>query len=362
MIAKWSEEKQKELVSLFDTAFWVVKEGFWVVKEWFWVVKEGFWVVKEGFWVVKEVFWVVKEGFWVVKEGFWVVKEGFWVVKEWFWVVKEGFWVVKEGFWVVKEVFWVVKEGFWVVKEGFWVVKEWFWVVKEGFWVVKEGFWVVKEGFWVVKEGLAFSKFQPLIELQEKNSLSLGKNYHNIMCCKMFVRSIAGSISHSLDNDLESARFVSYLSDGSTDSGIIEQEIIYTRYVKNGEVCTRFAGIAETKTVDSPGLLETIETVLGEHISEDKVYSKVVNGASVMSGDISGVRTLMKGKQPGLANTHCVAHKLELCVTDSNKSDDVFKKMQETTGDIFIVYYKSPKKRREIKDLCWTKLSNSLEV
>ena len=30
--------------------------------------------------------------------------------------------------------------------------------------------------FWVVKEGLAFSKFQPLIELQEKNSFSLGKN------------------------------------------------------------------------------------------------------------------------------------------------------------------------------------------
>ena len=127
--------------------------------------------------------------------------------------------------------------------------------------------------FWVIKGGIAFSKFQPLIELQEKNSLSLGKNYHNIMGCKMFVRSIAGSISDSLDNDLESAGFVSYLSDGSTDSGIIEQEIIYIRYVKHGEVCTRFAGIAEPKTVDSPGLLETIETVLGEHISEDKVYS-----------------------------------------------------------------------------------------
>ena len=70
-----------------------------------------------------------------------------------------------------------------------------------------------------------------------------------------------------------------------------------------------------------------------------------------MSGDIRGVRTLMKGKQPGLANIHCVAHKLELCVTDSIKSGDVFKKMQETIGDIFIVYYKSPKKRREIKDL-----------
>ena len=66
----------------------------------------------------------------------------------------------------------------------------------------------------------------------------------------MFVRSIAGSISDSLDNDLESAQFVSYLSDGSTDSGIIEQEIIYIRYVKNGEVCTGFAGIAEPKTVD----------------------------------------------------------------------------------------------------------------
>ena len=36
---------------------------------------------------------------------------------------------------------------------------------------------------------------------------------------------------------------VSMLSHGSTDSGVIEQEIVYVRYLKDGLPKTEFAGI-----------------------------------------------------------------------------------------------------------------------
>ena len=50
----------------------------------------------------------------------------------------------------------------------------------------------------------------------------------------MFVHWIAEQLKLKLQKDINNSRFLCVLSDGSTDAGNIENEIIYLRYIKEG--------------------------------------------------------------------------------------------------------------------------------
>lgn len=210
--------------------------------------------------------------------------------------------------------------------------------------------------YWIAQEGIAFNKFASLCKLQAKNKLSVGVNYTNIMGCRMFIKAISETMSQSVEQDMKNARFLSYLSDGSTDAGIREQEIVYSRYVKDGVPVTKYLGIKQLEHAHAGGTLAAIEAVLCEYLETTEViYGKGVNcnfdGAAVMSGRLSGVRTKMQEKQPGMVFTHCIAHNLELAVLDSIKSDTNLERLQATISAMFLCYYHSPKKRREIKSI-----------
>ena len=62
----------------------------------------------------------------------------------------------------------------------------------------------------------------------------------------MFIKAISETLQESIyfsRHEKLYLVFVAYLSDGSTDAGIREQEIVYWRYVKEGNPVTKFLGI-----------------------------------------------------------------------------------------------------------------------
>ena len=81
--------------------------------------------------------------------------------------------------------------------------------------------------YWVTEVGLACAKFASLSKLQAKNGLSTGGNYINIMGCRMFIKAISETLQESTSVYMKNCRFLAYLSDGSTNAGIREQEIVY---------------------------------------------------------------------------------------------------------------------------------------
>ena len=144
----------------------------------------------------------------------------------------------------------------------------------------------------------------------------------------------------SVAKDMKNARFLSYLSDGWTDTGIREQEIVYSRYVKDGVPVTKYLGIKQLAHYQANGTLSVIGAPLYDHLKTTKVvYEKGVNcnfdGASVMSGRLSGVWTKMQQKQPGMVFTNCIGHNLELAILDSIKSDTSLKGLQATLSAMF---------------------------
>lgn len=74
------------------------------------------------------------------------------------------------------------------------------------------------------------------------------------------------------------------------------------------------------------------------------------DGASVMMGEINGVACRLKRRVPHIVILHCVAHKLELAVLDAVKVP-YLQKFDDTIKAIFKMYYRSPKKRRELKEI-----------
>ena len=75
-----------------------------------------------------------------------------------------------------------------------------------------------RTAYFTAKETLSFLKFEKLCELQQLNGIPLyGENYKSNNACKRFISSIASDIKEDLRDDFNNARFVSIMSDGSTD-------------------------------------------------------------------------------------------------------------------------------------------------
>ena len=107
---------------------------------------------------------------------------------------------------------------------------------------------------YIAKENLAFQKYASLCDLQAKNQVDLGPNYRNPKACKTFVSAIADTEWNEIRNELQGARFFSVLADGSTDSGIIEQESVFVRYIgPGGAPKTQFADLVDATSGDAKG-------------------------------------------------------------------------------------------------------------
>ena len=97
--------------------------------------------------------------------------------------------------------------------------------------------------YWIAKVGLAFAKFASLCKLQAKNGLSTGESYIDIMGCRMFIKAISKKLQEFTSVDMKNCGFMLYLSDGSSDAGLREEDIVYCHYVKVGNPVTKFLSI-----------------------------------------------------------------------------------------------------------------------
>ena len=89
---------------------------------------------------------------------------------------------------------------------------------------------------------------------------------------------------------MENARFLSLISDGTTDSSISEAEIVFVWYSIDGVVATSFVGVENVTKADAPSIKCAIDGVVEKHLQLSKaaLLKKLVSfgcdGAAVMVG------------------------------------------------------------------------------
>ena len=93
----------------------------------------------------------------------------------------------------------------------------------------------------------------------------------------------------NMTSQIDDSRFLSVLSDGSTDKSIIKKELVYVRFLSDGKPQTKIVEIVDVKHAHATGILNAIDEAVEEvGITQEIWLSKVVcanfDGASVMMG------------------------------------------------------------------------------
>ncbi|KAK4286432.1 hypothetical protein QN277_002989 [Acacia crassicarpa] len=190
---------------------------------------------------------------------------------------------------------------------------------------------------YLIRQGLAFrghdetdasmnqGNFVELVKFlcesnEEVNNVSLNNAPENL---KMIAPSIQKDITHVAASLVTRAiisdigdNFFSILVDEARDISTKEQMAIVLRYVNdNGEIIERFLGLVHVSDTTASLLKESIELIFAKNgLSLTKIHGQGYDGASNMSGQFSGLKSLILAENNSAYYVHCFAHQLQLAL------------------------------------------------
>ena len=217
--------------------------------------------------------------------------------------------------------------------------------------------------YWMAKEGIAFEKYSTLYELEARHVVDVGHAYKTAPSVKLFTHFIAESHRQHFLRVLSQNKFYSFLMDGSTDAGKVEQELVILLSCKRDDAAremksyARFFFVATPTAADANGLIECLTKCLLPSGITDILDQKSVlgvegkpvlvgggtDGASVNIAQQNGMRGMIQNANPWLMWSWCYAHRLELACKNALASP-LFKTVEEMLLRLYYLYEKSPKK------------------
>ena len=170
------------------------------------------------------------------------------------------------------------------------------------------------------------------MKLQEKNCTpGIKECYRNDRAAGNFLDVIGKVTMDSLQKDLANAHYFCVLSDGSNDSSVIEEKLVYLLFLKSGKPLLKFLSIEPANNANAEGIIECIKTAferIGILDFQKRIMGLNADGASVNTGLHNGVGVLMQADSPWLQVIHCFNHHLELAIKDAFKNNN-FNKIDE---------------------------------
>ena len=147
--------------------------------------------------------------------------------------------------------------------------------------------------------------------------------------------------------------------DGSTDHGVIEEVIMYVRYLEKsvGGPVTVYLGIEEPKAGSGKGYLDAVDscfqrvTNMNSVTWKQKITGLGTDGCAAMTGEKNGVVGLLRQENTEFMGFWCGAHKLELAVVKCLEKYPDFVKARDALRSLYQEYHYSAKALRELKEL-----------
>ena len=196
--------------------------------------------------------------------------------------------------------------------------------------------------------------YESLCALQKLNGVELGETYLTRSACTEFIDHISSVMKDDLAVKLKECPFFSVMIDGSTDHGVIEEAIIYVRYLEKstGRPVTVYLGIQEPKAGTGKGYLEAVDSCFQKVSNIDSVtWKQKITGCAAMTGEKNGVVGLLRHDNKEFMGFWCGAHKLELAVVKCLEDYPEFVKVRDVLRSLYQEYHFSAKALRELKEL-----------
>lgn len=210
--------------------------------------------------------------------------------------------------------------------------------------------------YWLGKEYIATEKYRSLLNFlklqrcKDLENLTVGKNasYDSVQSAKEFQSVIAENIQSEITEKLQKSSFVSVMAEESTDIAVSKKLVIYAKLISDCVIPeTRFLTniTIEEELCTASCVAQKIKNVLAARgVSLHKVMSFGSDGASIMTGRVGGVSTLLKKENPFMINIHCMAHRLALCSSQATSNVATMEKYRQLLTDLYYYFSKSSKR------------------
>ena len=154
------------------------------------------------------------------------------------------------------------------------------------------------------------------IETGPRNAIYTSPGIQNSL-----LKILGDMIRKSVCDGVKEAKMFSLLVDETKDVSKTEQVSIVVRFVDiKGSICEHFLTFIDTAVLTAEGLTKHIFDILEKfQLDPQWIIAQCYDGASVMSGHLSGVQSRVKEVAPHAHYVHCYAHTLNLVLVDSVK-------------------------------------------
>ena len=117
--------------------------------------------------------------------------------------------------------------------------------------------------------------------------LSTGKCYATDRAGALFIDVIGDSLEEDLKMEQKNLRFFSILTDDSTDSVNLEEEVVYILRLKNDIPAVTFLSIQDAKNAHANGFLECITVAFSQFVKNvsDHILGKLWDASRLRSAD-----------------------------------------------------------------------------
>ncbi|XP_071835235.1 zinc finger protein 862-like [Apostichopus japonicus] len=208
--------------------------------------------------------------------------------------------------------------------------------------------------YFLAKEEIAFKKFPAHVQQEMRHGVKLRGAHLNEKGCREFTECINDAMVEDLKNKIKNTAFYSVLTDGSTDSGILEKELTYILFLDaEGQLVSTLLGLNDVEHGTAEGLKKVLEETFAKmDMGNFKTHlvGLGADGANVNLGKKKGLAALLRAEIPWLVSVHCFNHRLELAMKDA-LDKTYYSEITNTLMLLFYAYKNSPKRLRELKAL-----------
>uniref|UniRef100_A0A3P8SQM7 DUF4371 domain-containing protein n=1 Tax=Amphiprion percula TaxID=161767 RepID=A0A3P8SQM7_AMPPE len=204
---------------------------------------------------------------------------------------------------------------------------------------------VFRTAYYVAKSNKPFTDFESLIDLQEANSMNLGRVLHSKTVCVDIVGHVASQMKNEiLKKIIKNKSKITILADESTTVGNKSTLIVFLK-----------ASLVELDSLNAAHIKEKLLTCLQKNglssqLLQEQLIGFCSDGASVMLGVKSGVGKLLKDDFPSIVLWHCLNHRLELAVDQALDKTGGTKDFHAFLDSLYALYSQSPKNTRELSE------------
>lgn len=202
-----------------------------------------------------------------------------------------------------------------------------------------------------------FTDFPKLVDLAKALGIDMGISCQSERSCRRMIEIIAKRMRSQLFKKIvDSGSKISIIVD---ESDTISKETCLSLYLNtfvDDKVHSIFVELIEIKERDSRSIFnEIVNSIKKIGFTDLQIRERLIqfvsDGASTFTGKKTGVGALFKDKIPNIVLWHCLAHRLELSISDVRKSNEAIIEFQNIFQQIYNTYSRSSKNVNAIRQI-----------